>query len=57
MTTSLGATEEKVDKAATFEEIIGASTGLRTVLSLVSKVAPTDATVLITGETRNGQGT
>src|ERR1035438_3269905 len=47
--------EEKVDKTATFEEIIGASTGLRTVLSLVSKVAPTDATVLITGETGTGK--
>jgi transcriptional regulator with GAF, ATPase, and Fis domain len=46
---------EKVDKASTFEEIIGASAALRTVLSLVSKVAPTYATVLVTGETGTGK--
>jgi len=34
-----------------FEEIVGASPPLRTVLSQVSKLAPTDSTVLITGET------
>jgi transcriptional regulator with PAS, ATPase and Fis domain len=47
--------EEKVDKAPTFAEIVGPSTAMRTVLSLVSKVAPTDATVLVTGETGTGK--
>jgi DNA-binding NtrC family response regulator len=37
-----------------FENIIGHSGALRAVLDLVSKVAPTDSTVLITGE--NGTG-
>jgi transcriptional regulator with GAF, ATPase, and Fis domain len=38
-----------------FEEIVGASRPLRAVLSHVSKVAPTDSTVLITGETGTGK--
>src|SRR5262249_8888942 len=38
-----------------FEEIVGASPPLRTVLSHVSKVGPTDSTVLITGETGTGK--
>jgi len=38
-----------------FEEIVGASPPLRAVLSHVSKVAPTDSTVLITGETGTGK--
>jgi len=46
---------EEVDKTSMFEEIVGASPPLRTVLSLVSKVAPTDSTVLITGETGTGK--
>src|SRR6266404_1236669 len=41
---------EEVNKAAMFE-IVGTSSPLQKVLSLVSKVAPTDATVLVTGET------
>jgi transcriptional regulator with GAF, ATPase, and Fis domain len=32
-----------------YEEIVGTSTALRAVLPGVSKVAPTDSTVLITG--------
>src|SRR5256885_1891047 len=40
---------------ATGEEIVGASPPLRTVLSHVSKVAPTDSTVLISGETGTGK--
>jgi len=38
-----------------FEEIVGASAELKTVLSHVLKVAPTDATVLISGETGTGK--
>src|SRR6185369_3339913 len=38
-----------------FEEIIGESETLRTMLADISKVAPTDSTVLITGETGTGK--
>jgi len=38
-----------------FEEIIGSSEPLRTVLAHVSKVAPSDSTVLILGETGTGK--
>jgi transcriptional regulator with GAF, ATPase, and Fis domain len=38
-----------------FEEIVGSSGALQTVLSRVSKVAPTDSSVLITGETGTGK--
>jgi transcriptional regulator with GAF, ATPase, and Fis domain len=38
-----------------FEEIVGTSPALQTVLSRISKVAPTDSTVLITGETGTGK--
>ena len=37
------------------DEIIGTSSALQKVLSLVSKVAPTDATVMVTGETGTGK--
>jgi hypothetical protein len=47
---------EEVDKTSMFEEIVGSSPPLRAVLSDLSKVAPTDSTVLITGENRHGQG-
>ena len=43
------------DKASMFEEIVGASPALRAVLTGVAKVAPTDSTVLITGETGTGK--
>jgi formate hydrogenlyase transcriptional activator len=46
---------EEVDQAFMFEEIVGASPALKTVLSHVSKVAPTDSTVLISGETGTGK--
>src|SRR5262249_6679845 len=46
---------EEIDKASMFEEIVGTSPALRTVLSYVSKVAPTNSTVLITGETGTGK--
>jgi transcriptional regulator with GAF, ATPase, and Fis domain len=38
-----------------FEEIVGASQCLQMVLSRISKVAPTDSSVLITGETGTGK--
>ena len=37
------------------DEIVGTSAALQRVLSLVTKVAPTDASVLITGETGTGK--
>ena len=46
---------EEIDKRSMCDEIVGSSGALRKVLSLVSKVAPTDATVLITGETGTGK--
>src|SRR3981189_3360141 len=46
---------EQIDQALMFEEIVGASPALRAVLSRVSKVAPTDSTVLLTGETGTGK--
>src|SRR6266403_1736031 len=49
------ALREEVDKASMFEEIVGTSPALKSVLSRVSKVAPTDSTVLITGETGTGK--
>src|SRR5713101_6703647 len=49
------ALREEIDRASMFEEIVGISPALHTVLSRVSKVAPTDSTVLITGETGTGK--
>jgi PAS domain S-box-containing protein len=49
------ALREEVDRSSMFEEIVGTSAPLRTVLSQVSKVAPTDSTVLVTGETGTGK--
>ena len=49
------ALREEVDRSSMFEEIVGTSRPLRMVLSHVSKVAPTDSTVLITGETGTGK--
>ena len=49
------ALREEIDKASMFEEIVGTSPPLRTVLSRVSKVAPSDSSVLITGETGTGK--
>jgi formate hydrogenlyase transcriptional activator len=49
------ALREEIDKASMFEEIVGASPALQTVLSRISKVAPSDSTVLITGETGTGK--
>ncbi len=49
------ALREEIDKASMFEEIVGTSPALQTVLSRISKVAPTDSTVLITGETEQAR--
>lgn len=46
---------EEIDRSSMFEEIVGTSPALQAVLSRVSKVAPTDSTVLITGETGTGK--
>ena len=49
------ALREEIDKTSMFEEIVGSSNALQAVLSRVSKVAPTDSSVLITGETGTGK--
>jgi formate hydrogenlyase transcriptional activator len=49
------ALREEIDKASMFEEIVGASPALQAVLARVSKVAKSDTTVLITGETGTGK--
>ena len=49
------ALREEIDHSSMFEEIVGSSPALRTVLAQVAKVAPTDSTVLISGETGTGK--
>ena len=49
------ALKEEIDQTSMFEEIVGASEAVKRVLSLLCKVAPTDSTVLITGETGTGK--
>src|SRR5437660_4841184 len=49
------ALREEIDKASMFEQIVGTSAPLKKVLSRISKVAPTDSSVLITGETGTGK--
>ncbi len=49
------ALRDEISQTSMFEEIVGSSAPLRRVLSLVSKVAHTDSTVLITGETGTGK--
>jgi formate hydrogenlyase transcriptional activator len=49
------ALREDIDRSSMFEEIVGSSEVLRKVLSQVAKVAPTDSTVLISGETGTGK--
>src|SRR5580704_7367253 len=46
---------EEIDKASMFEEIVGASPALQAALTRVSRVAVTNSTVLITGETGTGK--
>jgi PAS domain S-box-containing protein len=49
------ALRHEVDRTSMFEEIVGASKTLKTVLSRIAKVAPTDSTVFISGETGTGK--
>jgi formate hydrogenlyase transcriptional activator len=49
------ALREEIDRASMFEEIVGSSEPLHTVLRQVARVAPMDSTVLILGETGVGK--
>jgi len=49
------ALREEVDRTSMFEEIVGSSPVVKSVLCRVAKVAPMDSTVLITGETGTGK--
>jgi formate hydrogenlyase transcriptional activator len=49
------ALREQIDQVFMFEEIVGSSPALKSVLSSIVIVAPTDSTVLITGETGTGK--
>jgi PAS domain S-box-containing protein len=49
------ALREQIDQVFMLEEIVGSSPALKTVLSSIVKVASTDSTVLITGETGTGK--
>ncbi len=49
------ALREQIDRDSMFEEIVGSSESLRKVLRQVAKVAPSDSTVLILGETGTGK--
>ncbi len=47
--------EEEINLEHRFDDIVGESSGLRNVLRQIETVAPTDATVLIQGETGTGK--
>jgi formate hydrogenlyase transcriptional activator len=49
------ALREEIVRSSMFEEIVGSSDALRTVLNQIAKVAPSDSTVLIQGETGVGK--
>jgi DNA-binding NtrC family response regulator/HAMP domain-containing protein len=49
------ALREQIDRDSMFEDIVGSSEALRKVVTQVSKVAPSDSTVLILGETGSGK--
>src|SRR5580704_10433715 len=49
------ALREQIDRESMFEEIVGSSEALRKVLHQVAKVAPSDSTVLILGDTGTGK--
>jgi formate hydrogenlyase transcriptional activator len=46
---------EEIDRSSMFEEIVGSSKPIRNLLKHVDKVAPSDSTVLILGETGTGK--
>ena len=46
---------EEINSTSMFEEVLGTSSALQTVLALAAKVAPTESTVLIAGETGTGK--
>jgi formate hydrogenlyase transcriptional activator len=47
--------QDEIVQTSIFEEIVGSSQPLRKVLTSIDRVAPTDSTVLITGETGTGK--
>jgi len=49
------ALREEIDRSSMFEEIVGESAAVQAVLARVTKVAPADSTVLVTGETGTGK--
>jgi formate hydrogenlyase transcriptional activator len=49
------ALRDEVERTSMFDEIVGTSNPLKAVLSRIARVAPTDSTVLITGETGTGK--
>jgi PAS domain S-box-containing protein len=49
------ALREEIERSSMYEIIVGSSEALRTVLSQIDKVAPTDSTVLVLGETGTGK--
>ena len=49
------ALREEIDHSSMFEEIVGSSEVIRKVLTQVTKVAPSDSTVLVLGETGTGK--
>ena len=49
------ALREEIDRTSMFEEIVGSSKPMRQVVKQVEKVAPSDSTVLILGETGTGK--
>ena len=49
------ALRQDIERSLMFEEIVGSSPVLQAVISSITKVAPTDSTVLIAGETGTGK--
>ena len=49
------ALRDEVDRVSMFDEIVGSSKALKAALSRIAKVAPTDSTVFISGETGTGK--
>jgi formate hydrogenlyase transcriptional activator len=47
--------QEEIVQRSIYEEIVGSSSSLQKVVTAIEKVAPTDSTVLITGETGTGK--